>query len=385
MNPQPGTRDDWRGNHFLQGVPASLVDQLAPLLICEEFAAGAVILREGEDSDRICLLAAGRVAILKGGDGARLGSVEAGAYFGEMGVLSGAPRSTTVAAEDAVVLWSLSLDGLRRFRAITGVDLLTLSLKAQAGVLGERLTRTNAVAADSIRERMEEYRLRVSFGTLFTNVIVLVFLYTSALGLLRQFAASGGSSTLTTSALLVLMTVGAGWAMKTSGFPAATFGVTLLGWRRVLPESLAWSAAFCAIMTGAKAALLLWGEGYAHLPMFKPWVSADGPLATLVAYGLYALLSPMQEFVARGMLQGSLQKMLTGRHAGWRAILVANAIFSISHQHLGLAYALAVFIPGMFWGWLYRRHGSLLGVSVSHVLIGLWGTGMLDLASVVAG
>ena len=380
---QPDGGGDWRDNEFLRGMPGRLIDSLAPYLRLEEYAAGDLILREGEDSDRLCLLTSGEVAVHKGGDGARLGRVAAGAHFGEMGVLSGALRSTSVVAETPVRLWSLSLEALGRLRADTGIDVLTLSLKGQAGVLGERLSRTNEVAAESIREHLEEYRLRVAFGTLFTNVIVMVFLYTSALGLLRQFSASGGSSTLTTSGLLVLMTAGAAWAMKTSGFPPATFGFTLHNWRRALWESLAWSAAFCALICGAKAALLYSNPAYSPLPMFSPWVSPDGMVATVIAYGLYTLLSPMQEFVARGMLQGSLQKMLTGRHAGWRAILVANAIFSISHQHLGLAYALAVFIPGMFWGWLYRRHGSLLGVSVSHVLIGLWGTGVLDLASVV--
>jgi membrane protease YdiL (CAAX protease family) len=123
---------------------------------------------------------------------------------------------------------------------------------------------------------------------------------------------------------------------------------------------------------------------YADLPLIAPWQARSGDwLDTTVAYGLYVLLSPMQEFVARGVIQGCLQHMLSGRHATWRAILVSNAVFSISHQHLGLGYALLVFVPGLFWGWLYQRHRSLVGVSVSHVLIGLWVTGMLDLSALV--
>jgi hypothetical protein len=377
-------RVNWRDNDFLRGVPGALVERLAPLLRLERYGTNEVILREGDASDRLCLLASGRVAVHKGADAARLATLEPGAHFGEMGVLSGAPRSTTVTAETPVRLWSISLRALATFKRDTGVDLLTLSLKEQVGVLGERLTRTNAVAADSMRARMEEYRLRVEFGALFTNVIVMLFVYTSALGLLRQFSESGGSSTLTTSALLILMAAGSAWVMKRSGFAPATFGFTIERWPRVVVESVALSAVLCAVITLAKAALLLWAPRYALLPLLRPWTSADGPAATLIAYALYTLLSPVQEFIARGMLQGSLQRMLTGRYAGWRAIIVANAIFSISHQHLGLGYALAVFVPGLFWGWLYRRQGSLLGVSISHVLIGLWATGVLDLAGVVS-
>jgi membrane protease YdiL (CAAX protease family) len=138
-------------------------------------------------------------------------------------------------------------------------------------------------------------------------------------------------------------------------------------------------------MTLCKAALLHWSEAHRHLQLVSPWVSPAGLAATVTAYLLYALLSPVQEFVARGLMQGALAKMLTGPQVPLKSILLANAVFSVSHQHLGLAYALAVFVPGLFWGWLYHRQGSLLGVSISHVIIGLWGTGLLDLASVVGG
>lgn len=377
--------DDWRGNLFLRKVPAHLLDRLEGLVTRQAHRAGEPVLVEGEPSDRICLLTAGRVGIYKGAERARLGAVEPGSGFGEMGVLSGLPRSTSVVAETDAVVWSISVDALRRFRDTSGIDLLALSLEAHAAVLGDRLASTNDVAAQWLRERMEEYRIRVSFGRLFTNVVLMLFVYTSALGILKEFSSTGSSSTITTSALLVFMALGAAWIMRTSGFPPATFGLTLERWRWVVRDSLLWSAAFCAAMTLAKAALLHFGEGYSHLRLLEPWVSPAGLGATLVAYGLYVVLSPVQELIARGLLQGSLQKMFTGAFVPMRASIVANAVFSVSHQHLGLGYALAVFIPGLFWGWLYHRHGSLLGVSISHVVIGLWGTGVLDLASVVGG
>src|SRR3954468_1624243 len=212
---QPDLRAEWRDNDFVRGMPEKVIDRLAPFLRLEEYAAGESILREGEASDRICMLAVGQAAVYKGVDGARLGSIEPGAHFGEMGVFSGDLRSATVRAETPVRLWSLPLEAMERFRTETGIDLLTLTLKGQLGVLGERLGRTNELAAESMRERLEEYRLRVAFGTLFTNVILMLFLYISALGLLRQFSESGSSSTLTTSALLVLMAAGSAWIMKT--------------------------------------------------------------------------------------------------------------------------------------------------------------------------
>ena len=352
-------------------------------MVRTEYAAGEHILVEGDASDRVCLLTTGSVGVYKGAERTRLGGVEAGASFGEMGVLSGAPRSATMTAETSAVVWSIPLSAFEAFRTRTGADLLALSMRSHAGALSEKLARTNDVAAQWQRDLVEQYRIRVSFGTLFTNFIMMMFVYTSALGVLREFSATGSSSTVTTSALLVLMAIGAAWIMKASGFPPDTFGFTLKRWQWVLADRVAWSAGFCAVMTLAKVALVQWSPAHASLEVFKPWVSPAGMGATLMAYGLYTVLSPVQEFVARGLMQGALTRMLTGRHVALKAILVANAVFSVSHQHLGLGYALAVFVPGVFWGWLYYRQGSLLGVSVSHVMIGLWGTGVLDLASVM--
>ena len=71
MDAQVLPPQDWRGNRFLQGIAPDLVERLATLLTRTEHAAGEFILREGEASDRICLLASGSVQVRKG-DGAAL-------------------------------------------------------------------------------------------------------------------------------------------------------------------------------------------------------------------------------------------------------------------------------------------------------------------------
>jgi membrane protease YdiL (CAAX protease family) len=41
--------------------------------------------------------------------------------------------------------------------------------------------------------------------------------------------------------------------------------------------------------------------------------------------------------------------------------------------------ALTAFVAGLFWGWLYARQRSLVGVSISHVLLGFWAFEVVDL------
>lgn len=59
-------------------------------------AAGDVVVREGEAGDSMFVVAAGTLEVLQGG--ARIGAMGPGTVFGEMSMLTGAPRSAGVAA-----------------------------------------------------------------------------------------------------------------------------------------------------------------------------------------------------------------------------------------------------------------------------------------------
>jgi membrane protease YdiL (CAAX protease family) len=92
----------------------------------------------------------------------------------------------------------------------------------------------------------------------------------------------------------------------------------------------------------------------------------------------YAIIVPFQEFAARGALQGPLERFLTGRYATLLAIVIANGLFVASHLHISPTFALASFLPGVLWGWLYSRSHTLIGPIVSHTLIGTTGLYVLD-------
>ena len=230
-----------------------------------------------------------------------------------------------------------------------------------------------------MRRQLESLGNQVAFGSFFFTIIVLICVYSSSLSVIKDFVQDSASSTWASSAMLFLMVAAFSFFIKRSPFPLSTYGLTLRNWKWVTRDSLIWSGLVCAVATVAKLVLILFVAGFEDFTVYDPWVSPAGWVATLGAYLLYILLSPAQEFVGRGVLQGVLGEMLVGRWAGLRAILLSNAIFSIAHQHLGIAYALGAFVPGLFWGWMYLRHGSLLGVSISHIVIGLWLTGVINL------
>lgn len=68
------------------------------------FDAGTVILFEGEQGDSFYLLKKGSVWVStrRGGKDVRLATLTRGAFFGEVAVLSGQPRTATVTAAEPV-------------------------------------------------------------------------------------------------------------------------------------------------------------------------------------------------------------------------------------------------------------------------------------------
>jgi len=82
---------------------ASILDHCANA-IREEISAGAVLLREGETSGRLYVLAAGTLEVLRGETSvATIG--EPGAVFGEMSVLLKRPHTATVKAATPVSVY----------------------------------------------------------------------------------------------------------------------------------------------------------------------------------------------------------------------------------------------------------------------------------------
>jgi glutaminase len=152
-----GTDDD--GELGLDGVDLlSILDDddraaLRPLLVTETYAAGDVIMEDGELADRLCLLVSGGATasldLLDHEDGVdrrvRLRSFGPGTVFGEAALLGGV-RTARVTADEASVVWSLTTTDLHDL-AITSPEVHAHLLAA----LGRNLSDMLRKAVDEIR------------------------------------------------------------------------------------------------------------------------------------------------------------------------------------------------------------------------------------------
>ncbi len=102
--------------------------------------------------------------------------------------------------------------------------------------------------------------------------------------------------------------------------------------------------------------------------------------------GAYVLFCPAQELCSRCAIQAPLYEFVDDsplrRHL--TAILISNLLTAGVHIHLGLGMAFMAFLPGLFWGWLFVRHRSIVGVSISHAMIGAYSIFALNIEGLIS-
>ena len=96
--------------------PREVVAETASRMKILTFPPGAVVMRQGETSDRFYVIAKGEAIVVhREPDGSErtLNTLHAGDYFGEVGILTGHARNATVRAKTSLEVLALDADGLR--------------------------------------------------------------------------------------------------------------------------------------------------------------------------------------------------------------------------------------------------------------------------------
>jgi voltage-gated potassium channel len=91
---------------FFHNLGATLIAEVARLLRVRDYPANSVIIRRGESGDCMFFIVEGEVEIELAPQPLRL---EAGAFFGELALLTGAPRNATIVATRACTLLTLDI------------------------------------------------------------------------------------------------------------------------------------------------------------------------------------------------------------------------------------------------------------------------------------
>ena len=85
---------------YMETLPEPLLEQIAKRAAARNFSKNAIIVSEGDDTDSLYVLLAGRVKVFVSGEDGReleVNRIGRGGYFGEV-VIDGGPRSASVMA-----------------------------------------------------------------------------------------------------------------------------------------------------------------------------------------------------------------------------------------------------------------------------------------------
>ena len=119
------------------------------------------------------------------------------------------------------------------------------------------------------------------------------------------------------------------------------------------------------------------------IPIFSSKPADISAKDALIFGAIYMLLIPIQELVARGGLQSCLRNFLQGPDRVFMAILISNILFEVIHLVKSFWLAIGTFFLGLFWGFLFERQKSLVGVCLSHLIVGGWAFYILDIQTLI--
>ena len=337
---------------------------------------GATVIREGDPATELYFIKEGEVEVSKShadtGENHQITTIGAGTTIGEVALLDRNPRSATIRTTTDSVLLKLSFEDL--YRSTEGETPLESHVKLNlARDLAGDLRHTNKAVVKSLREALESARSRVAMGVIINTLFIGIAVYVFSLAIIEDLSERVASTTFVSVPILFFFGGLSYFAVKKSGYPFSLYGITRNNALRSIRESIPPTVAFVILIIVTKWFLVQYHplmEGEALFSILEQRDQVFSP-TNLVVLAAYIVFVPVQEFIGRGCMQTALDEFLLGRYRRLLAILVANLVFAMTHVHLSPLFALLVFAPGLVWGWLYSRHRTLLGISISHIIVGL--------------
>jgi len=209
-------------------------------------------------------------------------------------------------------------------------------------------------------------KLRTISGFMFSTIVMILSIY--AIILSQAFTHGwfkASAQSIITFGLLVVMIVLVTLFLSNYYYPIRHWGLTLKGSKRALIESLLYTSPLVVIAFVIKVIMMNNPSSGLYGQPLLTWQFS--PLALLV----YTVSSLAQEFICRGFIQTNVEQMLTGKYRSVIAVITTSVLFGVVHLHYSTSTMLVTIIGGIFFGWLYTRHRTLVGISIAHYILGI--------------
>jgi membrane protease YdiL (CAAX protease family)/CRP-like cAMP-binding protein len=391
----PGFRTHARGRHveipknaLFSTLSRQQLRLILPHIKFKKYRPGRVLLGEGaRNPGKIYIVLDGQIALSKQGvspmesrpENYELGVLRRGDIFGEVSFVDGQPSPVSFEAKTDVSLAVADLSASHRKTVRRLREIVTGKLRRY---VAQHARESAALRMSSMQLENQLAAYRGGVGQLVITTLFLFSIYTLALSFLPAFKNQAHANFVLSPLIILLCALIFFPAIATSGFSGRFFGLQLDNWRAALGLSVRASFLFILAFVAVKWVLINTSPSFAGVSIIGGAdIEVDGKMAShntwyWVALAVYLLLTPMQEFVARSGVQAPLYAFLHGSESKrrWLSILASNLVFSAGHAHISVPFAMAAFLPGILWGWLFAKTNSLLAATVSHIIVG--GTGL---------
>lgn len=343
-----------------------------------------VFIEENAVSDEVYVICEGEVEIFRKNpvleNELQINTLSAGSIIGEVSLLDNAPRSAFVRTTQPSKLLVLPIKALQQLRDNKDPDKSFIyfnTIEKLAKKVATNIRSTNDVIVNSLSHELVITKARVILSIVVIIICILMSFYTINFDLLKYVQARTGLGTEIFLLIATAIVIKGMLIARKSGYPLRLFGLTLQNWQSALKDAILFTIPIMTLILIGKWLLIDLSSSWHDRSLFEVFRTVDLKSAytklVFINFFSYLLFVPLQEFIVRGSLQGPLQEILSSPHKRLYAILISNILFGVLHTHLSILLSFPIFVLGVFWGWLYSRNHTLLGVIVSHWIIGIWG------------
>ena len=369
---------EWSSNILFLGLTDEQLEVIDPYVGNVTYAPAQIIMREGDPGTFMFMIDEGSVSVYK--NELKLTVMVAGDLAGLMSLIDQNPRSATViAGEKGARGYLINKDGFGEIMSEEKNSIVSTMLLNYLKYQQDAIRNTNALSLQEARAKLEQEQERVRSARFFVQMVIGLILLTFFL----EFFIKRADPIASTYISFILIAIYGLWSyfyVRMSGIPLESFGLTMHNFRPAFKMTMKATMLFLGFLFLAKWTMITWFPQRFGTQLIEPYKAEIAGLATpWILVLLYATYASIQEFIARGCIQGGLLQFIIGPRAAWTAIVVATLMFSSFYLLLDLHLAILTIIPGLFWGYLFDRERNILAVSISHMIIGLVAIFLLNL------
>lgn len=381
-----------RRNPIFEGLSKKQVSELLSMAEKRFYPVGETFIQENDPGNEFMLIISGKVSVFRTEKYSnriyQIASLSSSDSVGEMAFLDRSPRSASVRAETDLHVFVFNIKKLETELKDPHIKYI---IRANIGSnLSKRMRQTNDIVVKSLRSELKQQHALVEQGRYLVMLILMLTLYALSMKILFDSPLEIIFSRFreAVSALtILLLAIGAAWFIKLSSYPLKDFGLQFHHFRKDAIEGLIYSIPVAIVVVGLKWWLIRADLITMNTPLYlfkiqKVFASPKEIPHFFYHLTIYTIMVPLQEFVARGCLQASMQRLLGVETCTkkWIVLILPNLIFATAHTHLPVQFAIVTFLVGLLWSYLYLKQNSLVGCTISHWVLGIGGLFVLGLS-----